>query len=242
MPGVERVRSVGARRRKTRTGVVLTADMIVDTALRLIDAPGGDKLSVRRLGAELGADPTAVYRYFRDMDALLLALADRLIGDAFAEFVPREHWADSLRDLAASLRRSMRLHPRLAHLRAIRVTAGPHEMRVVDTGIGIMLSAGFAPADAVRHYRDFVDTVLAVAAVDAAELTEEQEAAEQEAWSRVYTSLPADGYPNVHLVREHLPSMYNSAFPGTIDKLIDALIQAAPGLTGNRTSSPPDRT
>ncbi|MBW6438695.1 TetR/AcrR family transcriptional regulator [Actinoplanes hulinensis] len=225
---MERVRSVGARRRKTRSGVVLTEDLIVDAALRLIESPSGDRLSVRRLGAELGADPTAVYRYFRDLDALLLAVADRLIGDAFADFVPRDHWVDSLRDLAHSLRRSMRQHPRLAHLRAIRVTAGPHEMRVVDTGIGIMLSAGFAPADAVRHYRDFVDTVLAVAAVDAAELTAGQETAEQEAWSRVYTSLPADGYPNVHLVREHLPSMYDSAFPGTIEKLLDALVQAAP--------------
>ena len=228
MPGMERVRSVGVRRRKTRAGVVLTADMIVDTALRLIDAPGGDRLSVRRLGAELGADPTAVYRYFRDMDALLLAVADRLIGDALNDFVPQQHWADSLRYLADALRRSMRLHPRLAHLRAVRVTAGPHEMRTVDTGLGIMLSAGFAPADAVRHYRDFVDTVLAVAAVDAAPLTEEQEEAEQQAWSRVYASLPAGDYPNVHLVREHLPSMYNSAFPGTVEKLIAALVATAP--------------
>ena len=37
-------------------------------------------MSVRRLGAELGADPTAIYRHFRDKDELVLALLDRLLA------------------------------------------------------------------------------------------------------------------------------------------------------------------
>jgi len=65
------------RRRPTRSGVVLDPDMIIDAALRLIEAPGGNALTVRRLGVELGADPSAIYRYFRNVDALLIAVSDR---------------------------------------------------------------------------------------------------------------------------------------------------------------------
>lgn len=47
---------------------MLSTELIVDTALRLIDAPGGDKLSVRRLGTELGADPSAIYRHLGGLE------------------------------------------------------------------------------------------------------------------------------------------------------------------------------
>ena len=35
---------------------------------------------MRRLGAELGVDPTAVYRHFRYKDELLVAMADRMFA------------------------------------------------------------------------------------------------------------------------------------------------------------------
>src|SRR5690349_12341659 len=87
------------RRRPTRTGVILEPVMIIDAALRLIEAPGGNALTVRRLGVELGADPSAIYRYFRDMDALLIAIADRLISETLADFEPGADWRESLREM-----------------------------------------------------------------------------------------------------------------------------------------------
>ncbi|MDX3213763.1 helix-turn-helix domain-containing protein, partial [Streptomyces scabiei] len=52
------------RRRPTRSGVVLSEELIVDTALRLVGEHGPEALSVRRLGTALGCDPSALYRYF----------------------------------------------------------------------------------------------------------------------------------------------------------------------------------
>ena len=68
------------RRRPTKQGVVLSEELIVETALRLIEEHGADALSVRRLGRALGADPSSLYRYFRHTDDLMLAIADELIG------------------------------------------------------------------------------------------------------------------------------------------------------------------
>ncbi|MEV4342864.1 TetR/AcrR family transcriptional regulator [Actinoplanes sp. NPDC049596] len=219
------------RRRPTRSGVILEPGLIIDAALRLIEAPGGNALTLRRLGVELGADPSAVYRYFRDLDALLIAIADRLLGETLAGYTPGPDWAASLRELGERVHDSMLRHPRLAQLRAVRFTAGPNELRVDDIGIGLLLRAGFTGAEAVRHYSDFIDAVLSLAAMDAAELTANQEQTDRQALTQTYASFPAADYPNLAAVREHLPEVTSSPFPGVLVKLIYALQQQARGRT-----------
>ncbi|HSR24011.1 MAG TPA: helix-turn-helix domain-containing protein, partial [Candidatus Eisenbacteria bacterium] len=59
----------------------LSRDVIVDAYLRLVEAEDNDSVSLRRLGSELGVDPTAVYRHFRDKDEMLTAAADRLLAE-----------------------------------------------------------------------------------------------------------------------------------------------------------------
>ena len=57
----------------------LSRDKVLAAALEL--ARGGlDAVSMRALGARLGADPTAVYRYFRTKDELLDAMADAVVA------------------------------------------------------------------------------------------------------------------------------------------------------------------
>src|SRR4029079_14895911 len=60
----------------------LSRARILDAAQALIDREGDAALTFRRLGAELGADPTAAYRPFRNKDAPLRALGARLLGEA----------------------------------------------------------------------------------------------------------------------------------------------------------------
>lgn len=220
--------SIRVRRRPTRSGVILDPDMIIDAALRLIEAPGGNALTVRRLGVELGAHPSAIYRYFRDLDALLIAISDRLISESLSGFDPGPDWAASLREMGERVHDSIVRHPRLATMRASRFTTGPNELRADNIGVGLLLSAGFPPAEAVRHFADFIDAVLALAAIDAVELTPAQEQAEREGLRRAYSSLPAGEYPHLAAVRDHLPSVTESPFPGVLDKLIFALAHLAP--------------
>ena len=60
----------------------LTPERIVDAALTLANARGD--FSMRALGSGLRVDPMAIYRHFRDKDALLDAMVDSLL----AEFEP----------------------------------------------------------------------------------------------------------------------------------------------------------
>ncbi|MFJ9864285.1 TetR/AcrR family transcriptional regulator [Streptomyces sp. NPDC101165] len=226
MAASDRVPAERRRRRPTRTGTVLSRELIVTAALELIEAPGGNALTVRRLGAALGCDPSAIYRYFADTDTLLLAVADKLIGDSLTGFTSGRDWVASLRDFGMRVHSSVLQHPRLAAVRASRFTAGPAESQAVDTGIGILLQAGFDPAQAVRHYRMFIDTVLAHAAVDAdvRDLTEQQRDQASQVWQEDYSHLSADQYPNLHQVRAHLSAMSGSAFLDTLDALLAHLV------------------
>lgn len=75
----------------------------------------------------------------------------------------------------------------------------------------------------MRSYRLSVDPVLAQAAVDAAVLDLDGHRREQQgaAWTTHHAGLPADRYPNLHRVREHLGRTSGSAFPEILETLID---------------------
>lgn len=217
------------RRRPTRSGVLLSEELIVDTALRLIGEHGPEALSVRRLGAALGCDPTALYRYFHDTDDLVLAIADRIIGDAMEGFAPGDDWVASLREMALRVRAGYLAHPRAAALAAHRVTRRRSEIRAVDMGIGLLLSAGFAPSAAARLYLAFIDTVLSHAAADAAflALPRPQREADQRAWRDVYQDLDPSTYPALTAVRRELPGMADGSFEEAVELLLEALAARA---------------
>ncbi|WP_345750030.1 TetR family transcriptional regulator [Microbacterium rhizophilus] len=59
-----------------------TRDGIVDTALRLLEETGLPDLSMRRLAAALGVQPSALYWHFENKQSLLAAVADRIVAAA----------------------------------------------------------------------------------------------------------------------------------------------------------------
>ena len=58
----------------------LTEGEVVDATLRLIEADGVDRLSMRRLAEELAVTPMAIYYYVRSKEELLTLVADRVLG------------------------------------------------------------------------------------------------------------------------------------------------------------------
>src|SRR5690349_23085020 len=74
----------------------LDRERILTAAEAIVAREGVGKLTMRRIGAELGADPTAVYRHFRNKDELLTQLADRMFG-TLPESDPDLDWRERLR-------------------------------------------------------------------------------------------------------------------------------------------------
>ncbi|MFF0424660.1 TetR/AcrR family transcriptional regulator [Streptomyces sp. NPDC004520] len=224
----ERVVPEGSRqrRRPTKQGAVLSERLIVDTALRLIAQHGAEALSVRRLGAALGADPTALYRYFRNTDALLLAVADEMIGRAQEGWTATGDWRIDLRAMGLRINSCYRNNPQAAALAAHRTTGRPHETRAVERILGILRTAGFPDDLAVRIYHAFVDQALAFAAQDAAAAALPTAAREkdEEVWHAVYGRLSPDTHPNIAATFPLLAAdMSDSGYPFALELMLSAV-------------------
>ncbi|MFI2206170.1 TetR/AcrR family transcriptional regulator [Streptomyces sp. NPDC020192] len=213
------------RRRPTKQGVVLSEELIVATALRLIEEHGADALSVRRLGRALGADPSSLYRYFRHTDDLMLAIADELIGHTMRTWRPTGDWQADLRDLGLRMHAGALAHPRAAVLSAHRVTGRAHEIQAVESILGVLRGAGFPDPEAAWLYHAFVDQALAFGALDSAgtALPRAAREAEAEVWRDTYGRLPGATHPHIAATSRHLvATMRASSYPAALDLLLTA--------------------
>jgi TetR/AcrR family tetracycline transcriptional repressor len=192
--------------RRRRSLGFLTPEVIMDAAMALMEREGSEALTFRRLGTELGVDHTAVLRHFGGKDDLLLALTDRLLAESLDGFVASGDWRRTLTDLARRVRRACRAHPHSAALVAGRTSRGAAEFAGAEIVLGALLQAGLHSREAASCYRALVDTALAYSTYEAVHLTlpESARARDHEAWSREYRALPADRYPSIAAVSEHL--------------------------------------
>ncbi|MFC5824273.1 TetR/AcrR family transcriptional regulator [Nonomuraea insulae] len=213
------------RRRPTKRGQVLTHELIVETALRMLREHGAAGLTARRLGLALGADASTVYRYFRGMDDLILAIADELFRHAMADWAPTGDWRADLRGLGLRIHHAYQAHPQAAALTASRVTGRPNEVASDETILGVLRGAGFADGDAVRIYHAFIDQSLAFAILDASTLALPQASreADEEVWRDTYAHLPARTHPNIAATAPLLVARMNSsAYPTALDMLLSS--------------------
>ena len=67
-------------RRREGAATPLERGQIVAAALKIVDRHGLKSLSMRRLGAELGVDPMAVYYHLPNKQALLDAIVEAVMG------------------------------------------------------------------------------------------------------------------------------------------------------------------
>jgi TetR/AcrR family transcriptional regulator, tetracycline repressor protein len=136
------------------TRPTLSSEYIAAVALALVDDIGRDKFSMRKLGAELGVDPMAVYRYFTDQEALFDGIADTLFAELDVETLP---WGGPWRDLAEQytrrLRNTLLAHPRAVTIFATRPVRSPAAIETGNRMITLMTEAGFTPGDALRVLR-----------------------------------------------------------------------------------------
>jgi len=206
----------------------LSRGRILDAAQAVIDREGDSALTFRRLGAELDADPTAAYRYFRNKDDLLLALGDRVLGEGmeqtFADLPDNADWRTALRLTALALRDCLVRHPKLATIISVRVTQGEHEAEGIERGLAALVDAGLSIEEAVGIQRALADTVLAWAAFWASYLAlpAEAKARDAAAWVTTYRQLPADDFPNIHAARPYLDD-HDDAFGLALDIFLDGI-------------------
>jgi AcrR family transcriptional regulator len=138
----------------------LSRELVLSTALELVDAEGLDALTMRRLGQELGRDPMSLYRYAENRAALLDGVSE-LVLDELAVFPDDPDWQAQLRRIAHDLRRLALRHPNVVPLLVTRPLSTPLGLRPLGTLrpleqiLSLLIDAGFAATDALHVYRAY---------------------------------------------------------------------------------------
>lgn len=148
----------------------LSRERIVAAAIEYVDEHGLAGLSMRRLGATLGVEAMALYRYIPSRDDLLDAMVDSFVAeldndeDVLNE--PQYGWQDFLQRLAHGIRRIALAHPLAFPLMASRPAQAPwlrpplRSLRWVEQFLTGLVDEGFSDQTAVAAYRGFTSFLL----------------------------------------------------------------------------------
>jgi TetR/AcrR family transcriptional regulator, tetracycline repressor protein len=128
----------------------LDADEIVTAAVEIFDESGLGAVSMRRVAARLGVSPVPLYSRIGNKDALLDAIADRLLADLAPPSNAGEPW------VVYAVRWARELRTRLRRARDSRLILWPERDAYVEASrplIETMRHDGFAADAAVQACR-----------------------------------------------------------------------------------------
>jgi AcrR family transcriptional regulator len=218
--------SGNGRKRREGPAAPLERERIVSTALALVDREGLKALSMRRLGAELGVDPMAVYYHIPNKQALLDAIVEAVMS---AIDLSVDNPADSAEVRILGAARAYR-DALLAHANAIpillaRGPATPAAMRPVECLIGILRDAGLPPAEAFAGMQILAAAVRGAVGMGPAPEDASQHAAEQIA--ALLRQFPPEEFPNLMEALHYAADFFEHGFDFGVRLLARGLLAEA---------------
>jgi AcrR family transcriptional regulator len=194
---------------------------------------------MRRLGATLGVEAMALYRYVPGREDLLDGVVDRVVESLFddddqPDDIHLEHssgWQDYLVRLAHGVRRIALAHPAVFPLIASRPPAAPwvrpplRSLRMVESFLATMRGGGFTPQAAVAAYRAYSSFLLGHLLLEVTQIGAQVsllDLPEGDAEARARTDL--DQYPHLQELEPLLGQDKSAAeFEESLENLLDRL-------------------
>ncbi|WP_428956764.1 TetR/AcrR family transcriptional regulator [Streptomyces sp. cg35] len=153
----------------------LSRERVLAVALEIVDRDGLSSLSMRGLGAELGVEAMALYRYADGKGALLDGLVEAFFVEletALDAGVAACEWRDELDRIARAAYEVALRHPHVVPLLATRLLSTPLArrpaavLRADERILVLLLDAGLNGRQAVRLHRAFTAWLLGWLTVD----------------------------------------------------------------------------
>ena len=138
----------GPGRRGPRPG--LSADVIVEAAIKLADAEGLEGVSMARVAAELGFTTMSLYRYVASKDELLQLMWNGSARGVESLVIEGDGWRDRLRFWAVVQRDMLDLHPWLTQMPMAAPPMAPNSLIFVELGLTTMDGTPLSDVDKLR--------------------------------------------------------------------------------------------
>jgi AcrR family transcriptional regulator len=218
----------------------LSRELIIETAIAMVDAEGVQRLTMRRLGRQLDVEAMSLYRYVNGREDLLEGLVAHLVAtitvDPEEDGQPAPGWQGLMQWLAHSVRALALAHPNVFPLIATRDPAASwlrpplRSLRVGEEFLDALMSRGFNEQQAVRAYRSFTSFLLGHLLLEVATLGAETSPVgepldEGDAQlSNTDQDLDLDRYPMVQRLRPLLSEDHTDAeFEQALESLLDRM-------------------
>jgi AcrR family transcriptional regulator len=207
----------------------LSRDVIVEAALRVVAADGGDALTMRRVAEEIGVSASALYGYVANKEELVQLVLEQIMleipvpVDGAGSDRPEADWQDLIRNFARQMYAMFRRHPGVAALTMGRVPFGPALVTGGEYLLRELRAAGL-PDEVAVFVGDLGSLYVGAIAFeqDVSPIAAPADFAAQAAgWLR---SLPKEQFPNtVELADKLLAGSPDDRFEWGLDVIIRGL-------------------
>jgi AcrR family transcriptional regulator len=131
--------------------VSLTRELVLRTALMIMDESGIETLSMRLLGTRLGVEAMSLYNHVSNKDDILDGALDLVVEEITIPAKDAD-WRSAMHERAVSALAAFKRHPWASALMDSRLSSSQGRMRYFDTIIGALHRAGFSFELAARAF------------------------------------------------------------------------------------------
>jgi AcrR family transcriptional regulator len=128
----------------------LSAEAIVDAAVRIADAEGLEAISMARVASELGFTTMSLYRYVTSKDELLQLMFNASAFGAESIVLEGDDWRSRLRSWSIIQRDMLDLHPWITQMRMAAPPLAPNSLHFVERALEALDGTGLADAEKMR--------------------------------------------------------------------------------------------
>ena len=133
----------------------LSRELIVRTALRLMDEEGLEAVTMRRVGRELGVEAMSLYNHIRDKEDLLDGVVESALAEFDVEPTSDADWLVEGRAAAQAWRTLLKRHPNVMTLLVERKhpLTSPDAIRPAEVALELLRRAGLSERETVFAFQ-----------------------------------------------------------------------------------------
>jgi AcrR family transcriptional regulator len=218
----------------------LSREVVVAAALQVLEADGGEALTMRRVAEQIGVSASSLYGYVANKEELVQLVLDRIFEDV--EVPPAGSWQETLREFGRALLAMYRRHPGVAALTLGRVAVTPAMLPLGERVVRELRAAGM-PDQVTAYVGDLAGLYVGAIAYEQDVTPLDGQGTEfLDQFTAWIKSLPVDRFPNtVALADTAVAGSADDRFEWGMDVIIRGLASYLVEPPGAEGSWPPSR-
>ncbi len=212
-----------APRRRSVPRPQLSREVVVAAALEVVEAAGGQALTMRRVADQIGVSASSLYGYVANKEELVQLVLERIIEEIDIPLADGD-WQEMLKQFGRAMLGVFRRHPGVAGLTLGRVPWGPGMLAIAEAILAGLRSAGI-PDQVAAYVGDLAGLYVGSYAYEL-EVTPvpgpgDEQRAQMAGW---LGSLPRDRFPNtVALATQLVAGSADDRFEWGMDVIVRGL-------------------